>query len=181
VKFVGRQAFSAGLALACAVALTACVSRDGGATPSSTSAPSAAKSSKPATTSGKPGKSTTVSLPPTTSTLGAFPPVLSSAPSGVDTAAIRSVADLPRAFQCTAAVTPIEIPAGPSGPAAVVCPSKLAGGEALYLWYTGTPDERYLALTEAIRKTKYVRAGTTWVAGGFLTPTLGQVGGDAYK
>lgn len=117
----------------------------------------------------------------TTSTLGAMPPVLSSGRSGVDSGAVSSLADLPAAFGCPASVRPIDLPATPTSPAGLVCTSKLAGDEAVFLWYVGTPDERYLALQTALAKAKFVRGGSTWVAGGMLSAQMGDVGGDVYK
>jgi hypothetical protein len=118
---------------------------------------------------------------PTTSTLGPMPPVLSSSRPGVDSGAVTSLADLPAAFGCPTAVRPIDIPATPTSPAAIVCTSKLAGDEALFLWYVAGPDERYLALQTALAKAKHVRGGPTWVAGGMVSPEMGDVGGDVYK
>jgi len=110
-----------------------------------------------------------------------MPPVLSSGPSKVDAASVGSAADLPHAFQCPTNVAPIQLPASPTAPAGVVCASNLAGGEALFLWYVGNPDERYLALQTALAKARYVHGGSTWVAGGMLNASMGDVGGDVYK
>ena len=110
-----------------------------------------------------------------------MPPVLSSGPSKVDSASVGSPADLPGAFQCPSTVAPIQLPATPTSPAGVVCPSKLADDEALFLWYVGTPDERYLALQTALAKARFVHGGSTWVAGGMLSSSMGDVGGDVYK
>lgn len=147
-------------------------------TPAGTSARPAPTT--PAKASGK-ASTSKATAPPTTSTLGPFPPVLRTSPAGVDAGAIRSLADLPAAFQCPAKPAPITLPAASGSPAAVVCQSKLAAGEALYLWYVDSPDARYLALTAALAKAKYVRGGATWVAGGTLDAGMGQVGGDVYK
>lgn len=166
------------LAAAGVVGLSGC---SGGSTDSPSSAPTAARSS--ASPSGKatskaPSKS---SAKVTTSTLGPMPPVLSSGPSKVDAASVGSSGDLPAAFQCPANIAPIQLPATPTAPAGVVCASNLAGGEALFLWYVGNPDERYLAVQTALAKARYVRGGSTWVAGGMLSSSMGDVGGDVYK
>jgi hypothetical protein len=151
------------------------------ALPNTSAATSAtAKSTKGKATKGAP-TTTVVTVPPTTSTLGAFPPILSHTASPVDSGAIRSLADLPAAFQCIAAVGAITIPPTGDSPASVVCPSKLAGGEALYLWFVGSPDERYLALKAAMDKANYIHGGSSWVAGGLIDPSMGSVGGDVYK
>lgn len=165
-------------AVAAAAVLTGC--GGGGA-----AAPTAASTSaRPAPTTVKPsGKATTskVTAPPTTSTLGPFPPILRTSASGVDAAAVHSLADLPGAFQCPAKPAPITLPAASGAPASVVCQSKLAAGEALFLWYVDSPDSRYLALKAALAKAKFVRGGPTWVAGGMLDAGMGQVGGDVYR
>ena len=69
---------------------------------------------------------------------------------------------------------PITIPATADAPEALVCASKLAGDEAVFLWYAGDPDQRYLALQAALDKAKYVRGGPNWVAGGMLDPAMGE-------
>lgn len=148
----------------------------GGSAASTPAAGGAATTSKPA------AKATAkAAAKPTTSTLGPMPPVLSSSRSGVDSGSVSSLGDLPAAFGCPAAVRPIDLPATPSSPAGIVCTSKLAGDEALFLWYVGNPDERYLALTTALEKAKYVRGGPNWVAGGTVSAEMGDVGGDVYK
>lgn len=127
------------------------------------------------------GGSPSTTAPPPTSTLGALPPVLRSSPSAVDSAAIRSAADLARAFQCSAQVAPIEIPATGAAPAVTVCLSQLAGGESIYLWFVDSPDSRYLALKAALARGAAVRGGTTWVAAGARASALAPLGGDVYK
>ncbi|MGV1007617.1 MAG: hypothetical protein ACOYBY_03295 [Dermatophilaceae bacterium] len=167
------------LAGAAVVALSGC---GGSSDPqSAASAPTAASSNaKPGSQqSAKPSPKSTAKV--TTSTLGVMPPVVSSGPSKVDSASVGSAADLPAAFQCPASIAPIQLPATPTSPAGVVCASKLADDEALYLWYVGNPDERYLALQTALAKAKYVHGGSTWVAGGMLDASMGDVGGDVYK
>lgn len=118
-----------------------------------------------------------------------MPVPLSVGPSPVDSAALRSVDDLASVFQCPAAVTPIRIPAAsastgsttPAAPEAVVCASALADKEAVYLWYTPTPEAKLGALTAALATVKYVRGGPNWVAGGMLNPTMGTLGGEVYR
>lgn len=150
------------------------------------SAPEATTASRPGVTSpaGTPASTRTTTRATaerTTSTLGLFPPVLSSGPSAVRSSAIRSLTDLPGAFQCPSTVQPITVPATQDAPEAVVCASKLAGDEAVFLWYAGDPDQRYLALRAALAKAKYVHGGPSWVAAGMLDPAMGDVGGDVYK
>ena len=119
--------------------------------------------------------------PPTTSTLGPFPPVRSSSPSPIDAAAIRSARDLPIAFQCLPQVTPIEVPGTGGAPPALVCPSKLADGDAVYLWFVDSPDARYMALKAALARTANVRGGPTWVAGGARAASVAGLGGAVYR
>lgn len=148
------------------------------ATPSTTPSASPVPS-----TAGRPKPPPTPTAPP----LPGMPVPVSSAASGVDSARIRSLDDLPAAFGCPPAVTPIRIPAaaatGTAAPApdAVICPSSLAKGEAIYLWYCPTPQEKLAALTLALEQTKYVHAGPNWVAGGMVNPDLGSVGGEVYR
>jgi hypothetical protein len=174
---VGRVWYAVPVAAA-ALALAACGSGDAGESGGSGNAAAVtapATSKAPAKATGK------AAAKPTTSTLGAMPPVLSSSRSEVDSGAVSSLGDLPAAFGCPANVRPIDVPATPTSPAAVVCTSKLAGDEALFLWYVATPDERYLALQTALEKAKYVRGGPNWVAGGMVSAEMGDVGGDVYK
>ena len=166
------------LAGAAALGLAGCGSSS---TEGSSAAPTAAKSSAKPTATATSRSTTKTSAKVTTSTLGAMPPVLSSGPTKVDAGSIGSLADVPKAFQCPSNVTPIDLPATPTAPAGVVCPSKLAGDEALFLWYVGNPDERYLALQTALAKARYVHGGSNWVAGGMLSASMGEVGGDVYK
>ena len=125
----------------------------------------------------------------TTTALPGMPVPLSIGPSPVDPATLRSVNDLPSVFQCPTAVTPIRIPASspatgataPPAPEAVVCASALADKEAVYLWYTPTPEAKLGALTVALATTKYVHGGPNWVAAGMLNPTMGTIGGEVYR
>jgi len=142
-----------------------------------TLAPASSRPSVSTKTRGTPSSTTTA---PATSALGTLPPVLSSAPSPVDGNVITSVADLPAAFGCPKIPEPIVIPATATSPTAVVCRSSLAG-EALYLWFAGDPDAKYLAVTAAMAKARYVRAGKRWVAGGMVDKQMGTVGGEVYK
>jgi hypothetical protein len=107
----------------------------------------------------------------------------------VGPAALRSSNDLPWVSQCPTAVTPIRTPAAtpatgataPPAPEAVVCASALADKEAVYLWYTPTPEAKLGALTMALATTKYVHGGPNWVAAGMLNPTMGTIGGEVYR
>ena len=63
----------------------------------------------------------------------------------------------------------------------MVCPSPLTGNEALYLWYTPTPELKLAALTAALSQARYVHAGPNWVAGGTVNPAMGTVGGEVYR
>jgi hypothetical protein len=118
-----------------------------------------------------------------------MPVPMSAGPSPVDPATLRSVDDLGSVFQCPAAVTPIRIPAAPvatgatvpAAPEAVVCASALADNEAVYLWFTPTPEAKLGALTVALATTKYVHGGPNWVAAGIVNPTLGTIGGEVYR
>ncbi len=118
-----------------------------------------------------------------------MPVATSSQPSGIDAKSIRSAADLPAAFGCPGNITPITIPpttrAGtPTAqvfPSSIVCASRIADGEAVYLWYYATQEEKLAALTAALAQTKYVRAGANWVAGAMINPGMGTVGGDVFK
>ena len=167
----------------CAAGLSACADRD--PQPASTTPPASSASTdvpSPSTTKGKPATSTTTALP-------GMPVPLSIGPSPVDPATLRSVSDLPSVFQCPTAVTPIRIPASspatgataPPAPEAVVCASALADKEAVYLWYTPTPEAKLGALTVALATTKYVHGGPNWVAAGMLNPTMGTIGGEVYR
>ncbi|MEO7061508.1 MAG: hypothetical protein ABI083_17445 [Lapillicoccus sp.] len=155
--------------------------------------------STPAATTSTPPPSATTAVgstgpnpPPTVTTtaLPGMPVPLSTGPSPVDPAAITSLDALPRAFGCPSVVSPITIPAAtPTAsagaadptPAVVVCGSTLAHGEALYLWYAPTPQAKLAALTAALKQTKYVHGGPTWVAGGTVDKTMGTVGGEVYR
>ena len=169
--------------LLCAAGLAACADRN--PQPASTTPPASTAATavpSPSTTKGKPATSTTTALP-------GMPVPLSIGPSPVDPATLRSVNDLPSVFQCPTAVTPIRIPASspatgataPPAPEAVVCASALADKEAVYLWYTPTPEAKLGALTVALATTKYVHGGPNWVAAGMLNPTMGTIGGEVYR
>ena len=169
--------------LLCAAGLSACADRD--PQPASTTPPASTAATavpSPSTTKGKPATSTTTALP-------GMPVPLSIGPSPVDPATLRSVNDLPSVFQCPTAVTPIRIPASspatgataPPAPEAVVCASAFADKEAVYLWYTPTPEAKLGALTVALATTKYVHGGPNWVAAGMLNPTMGTIGGEVYR
>ena len=174
--------------LLCAAGLSACADRDPQPAettpPTSTAAPrpTATTTTTATSTKGKPSTSTTTALP-------GMPVPLSTGPSPVDSAQLRSVDDLPTVFQCPTAVTPIRIPAAtpapgataPPAPEAVICASALADKEAVYLWFTPTPEAKLGALTEALARTKYVHGGPNWVAGGLINPTMGTVGGEVYR
>ncbi len=170
----------AGVLLAAALAVVAGCSAGPESAPDATSA----QASRPTSATPAPAGTRTTgraTAERTTSTLGPFPPVLESGPSGVDSSAIRSPGDLAGAFQCPSTVAPITIPATAEAPEALVCASRLAGDEALFLWYAGDPDQRYRALRAALAKAKYVRGGPNWVAGSMLDPAMGDVGGEVYK
>lgn len=158
-------------------------------------APTPAPATSPATTSASPSAATRPpATKPSASTTSAAPPAgmpvpASTGDSSVDATGIHSTADLPTAFQCPSTVTPITIPGTtPTGtstaratPDIVVCASRLAKDEALYLWYYATPEEKLAALTTALDTTKYVRAGPNWVAGGTINADMGTVGGEVYR
>ena len=170
--------------LLCAVGLAGCADRD--AEPASTTPPAttsvATAAPSPTPTKVKPAASTTTALPgmPVPTSVGVSP---------VDSARLRSLDDLPSVFQCPAAVTPIRIPAAPAAtgatappaPDAVVCASALADNEAVYLWFTPTPEAKLGALTAALATTTYVHGGPNWVAAGIVNPTLGTIGGEVYR
>ena len=187
MRSVARRAVGfAASGLLCAAALSACADRDpqpAATTPPTSTAVTAAPSPTTTTTpKGKASASTTTALP-------GVPVPLSTGPSPVDPTQLRSVDDLPKVFQCPTAVTPIRIPAAtpaagataPPAPEAVICASALADKEAVYLWFTPTPEAKLGALTEALARTKYVHGGPNWVAGGLLNPTMGTVGGEVYR
>jgi hypothetical protein len=169
-------------ALLCAGGLAGCADRD--PAPASTTPPatrSAAAAPSPTTTRG--------TSPAATTALPGMPVPTSVGPSPVDAAKLRSLDDLPSVFQCPAAVTPIRIPAAPaataatapSAPEAVVCASALADNEAVYLWFTPSPEAKLGALTVALATTRYVHGGPNWVAAGIVNPTLGTIGGEVYR
>jgi hypothetical protein len=167
------------------VGLAGCADRD--PEPASTTPPAPATTSgsaapSPTTSKAKPGASTTTALPgmPVPTSVGISP---------VDPAKLRSVDDLPSVFQCPAAVTPIRIPPAPAAtgatvppaPEALVCASALADNEAVYLWFTPTPEAKLGALTVALATTKFVHGGPNWVAAGIVNSTLGTIGGEVYR
>ena len=119
----------------------------------------------PAVTPPAAGPTTTSSAPTTTNSAPTAP-----APTTTTAAPTTTIA------APTTATAPIAL-----APAAVVCPSPLAGGEALYLWYAPTPELKLAALTAALTQTKYVHAGPNWVAGGTVNPAMGTVGGEVYR
>ena len=175
-----RAAGVAAGVLLCASGLSGCADREPEPTPA------------PATTGSSPvaaSPATTATASPTSTGLAGMPVPISVGTSPVDSNRLRSVDDLPSVFQCPSAVAPIRIPATaaataatvPPAPDAVVCASALADNEAVYLWYTPTPEAKLGALTEALAKTKYVHAGPNWVAGGLLNPTMGTISGEVYR
>lgn len=171
-----RWAILPGAAVLLAV-LTACGSSDfASASQSTTVKPTATAT---ATAKSK-AKATATATAATTSTLGNLPPVLSRSPSPVDAAVITSLGDLPTAFGCPKVPEPIVIPASDAGPAAVVCRGTFAD-EALFLWFAGDPDAKYLAVQAAMAKARFVHAGRGWVAGGMIDEKMGSVGGEVYK
>ena len=178
-----RAAGVAAGTLLCAGTVAGCADRDpqpASTTPASTTA--AAPSPSSATTRGKAPSTTTTALP-------GMPMPLSVGLSAVDPGKLRSVDDLASVFQCPPSVPPIRIPAAPSAtgatappaPEAVVCASALAANEAVYLWYTPTPEAKLGALTQALANTKIVHGGPNWVAAGMVNPTLGTIGGEVYR
>lgn len=171
--------------LLCAGTVTGCADRDpqpASTTPPSTTTTAARVPSSTTTTKGRSPSTTTTALP-------GMPVPLSVGPSPVDPATLRSTDDLAAVFRCPSTVTPIRIPAGPAitgatvppAPEAVVCASALADNEAVYLWYTPTPEAKLGALTQALADTKYVHGGPNWVAAGLINPTLGTIGGEVYR
>ena len=147
----------------------------------------AASSTTPA-----PGGSTTSrsGSTPTTSTTTALPGMptpVSVGGSPVDASRLRATEDLAAAFGCPSAVPPIRLTAspapsgGPGAPDAIVCASALADKEALFLWYTPTPEAKLAALTAAMDRARYVHAGPNWVAGGMINAQMGTVGGEVYR
>ncbi len=169
--------------------------------------PVASSTPAAAVTSPRPQTQPPVTSSPVTAALPGMPVPVSVGTSPVDPATIRSIDDLPSAFGCPTAVAPIRIPATPTAPSetataaepsaavipapptspagppvpdAVVCASSLAK-EALYLWFTPTPQDKLGALTVALKRAKYVHGGPNWVAGGMIDPKMGAVGGEVYR
>jgi len=181
--------------------LAGCANRD--PVPAPGTSPAATPTPGPSAATQSSGADTPSAPPP-----AGMPVPTSTGNSPVDADRIRSLADLPAAFQCPSAVTPITIPAtttpvttptgtattAPTTPtgtattaagkgtsAAVVCASRLARDEALYLWFCATPEDKLAALTAALATTKYVHAGPNWVAGATINADMGTVGGEVYR
>ena len=170
--------------------LAGCANRD--PVPAPGTSPAATPTPGPSAATQSSGADTPSAPPPP-----GVPVPTSTGNSPVDADRIRSLADLPAAFQCPSAVTPITIPAtttpvttptgtattaaGKGTPAAVVCASRLARDEALYLWFCATPEDKLAALTAALATTKYVHAGPNWVAGATINADMGTVGGEVYR
>lgn len=170
--------------------LAGCANRDPVLAPGTS--PAATPTPGPSAATQSSGADTPSAPPP-----AGMPVPTSTGNSPVDADRIRSLADLPAAFQCPSAVTPITIPAtttpvttptgtattaaGKGTPAAVVCASRLARDEALYLWFCATPEDKLAALTAALATTKYVHAGPNWVAGATINADMGTVGGEVYR
>ena len=146
--------------------------------PASTPAPSTASTS----VRGAPSTTTTTALP-------GMPVPASVGSSSVDATRLRSTDDLAAVFGCPAGVPPIRLTATPAptgatappAPDAVVCASALADNEALFLWYTPTPEAKLGALTSALDRARYVHGGPNWVAAGTINPQMGRVGGEVYR
>lgn len=178
------RATTGGLALAAAGALTlaGCADQE---QPVPQPAP-VAPSSTPA-----PGASTSGRGTPTTTTtaLPGMPVPVSVGASAVDATRLRSTDDLASVFGCPTGVPPIRLTATPAptgatappAPDAVVCASALADNEALFLWYTPTPEAKLGALLAALDRARYVHAGPNWVAAGTINPQMGRVGGEVYR
>jgi hypothetical protein len=180
------RATTGGLALvaAGALALAGCADQEtpstpapaAASTPSTSAAPSAGSSAR------SPSTSPTTALP-------GMPTPVSVGGSAVDGSRLRSADDLPSVFGCPTAVPPIRLTATPAptgatappAPDAVVCASSLADGEALFLWYTPTPEAKLGALLAALDRARYVHAGANWVAAGTINPQMGRVGGEVYR
>ena len=179
------RAVAAALAVLGTGALAGCADKEPTPAP-----PAAASTPAPTATPSRP--STSVGKAPTTSATTALPgmPVpVSVGGSAVDGSRLRSVDDLASVFGCPTAVPPIRLTATPAAtgatvppaPDAVVCASSLADGEALFLWYTPTPEAKLGALTAALDRARYVHAGPNWVAAGTINPQMGRVGGEVYR
>lgn len=207
---VTRAATAAALAVA-VLGLGACATSGPAPTvTSATPAPSASSgaSGTPGAsgTSASTGTSTPRTPAPAATGPDGQPTPVSSGPSPVDSTRLRSEADLPRAFACALDRPPITIPAATMVPPApppvtggtvtvppestetptvspevVVCGSSFAGGESLYLWYAPTGQTQLVALRAALDLAAHVHAGPNWVAGGMISPTMGEVGGDVYR
>lgn len=184
-----RGVVPAVLVVSCTVALTGCADREPGSAPAGPASSSRSTTSAHATSSKAPSGAPKASPAATTTALPGMPVPSSVGSSPVDPARLRSLDDLPSAFECPATVTPIRIPAAtpnptatvPPAPEAVVCASSLADKEAVYLWYCPTAEAKLGALTAALAQTKYVHAGANWVAAGMVNPTMGSIGGEVYR
>jgi hypothetical protein len=198
----GRRVVGAAAVVLTTGLVTGCAGRD----------PAPAPATSPSTSGATPPAVSTPSSTTSAAPVPGMPVPTATRDSPVDATRIRSLADLPAAFQCPTTVTPITItgtlppttgtptgkpstgtptatssgtPTSPSRPRAtpdaVVCASRLAKDEALYLWYWVTPQDKLAALTAALAMTKYVHAGPNWVAGGTINADMGIVGGEVYR
>lgn len=183
----GLRATTGGLVLAAAVALALGGCADQETPPTPAPAPASTPS-----TSAAPGAGSTSARSPSTSPTTALPGMptpVSVGGSAVDGSRLRSADDLASVFGCSTAVPPIRLTATPAptgatappAPDAVVCASSLADGEALFLWYTPTPEAKLGALLAALDRARYVHAGPDWVAAGTINPQMGRVGGEVYR
>ncbi len=168
---------SAAASLALILGLAGCGAGDFASSSLTTLAPPSSAAVVTTKAKARPTVSATVA---TTSTLGPLPQVLSSSPSPVDANVITSLGDLPGACGCPKAPEPTVVPGSGGAPVAIVCYSPLAK-EALFLWFAGDPDAKFLAVKAAMAKARYVHAGPRWVAGGMVNDTMGTVGGDVLK
>jgi hypothetical protein len=177
-----------GLGLAATAVLVAgCADQEQPVPQPAPAAPSSTTASAKATTSGRgtPSATTSTALP-------GMPVPVSVGSSPVDATRLRSTDDLATVFGCPAGVPAIRLTAtpapppptgapAPSAPDAVVCASALADNEALFLWYTPTPEAKLGALTSALDRARYVHGGPNWVAAGTINPQMGRVGGEVYR
>ena len=148
-------------------------------------APSSTTAAARPSTSGRSTPSTA-----TTTALPGMPVPVSVGSSPVDASRLRSTDDLASVFGCPSGVPAIRLTATPAptgghrrppAPDAVVCASALADNEALFLWYTPTPEAKLGALTSALDRARYVHGGPNWVAAGTINPQMGRVGGEVYR
>lgn len=170
-----------------AVLLAGCADRDQPVPQPAPAAPSSTPAASKATSSARGAPSTT-----TTTALPGMPVPVSVGSSPVDATRLRSTDDLASVFGCPTGLPAIRLtatpaPTVPSGatappaPDAVVCASALADNEALFLWYTPTPEAKLGALTSALDRARYVHGGPNWVAAGTINPQMGRVGGEVYR